>query len=450
MAQALVAEAVADRAVGDPHLARRGVHDGRLPHRVLAATVGMVDVAGHEVLAGTPDTLVAVDRFEADEVGQVGEALVVVGEERDLPVDEVLLEDDVAHRHRQGSVGAGSRGHPLVGELDVLGVVGSDRDHLLAAVACLGHPVGIGRAGHRDVGAPHDQVPRVPPVAGLGNVGLVPEHLRGRVGQVGVPVVERQHRRADQLQEARSRGVGHRGHRRDRREARDPVGAPALDRVDVGGGHDLGDLVPARSDQAPLAACRLVAARLVGVLDDRAPGDDGVAVRRLGLAEHLQQHAAHVGIADPGRRVGVPGEGCPARAPSRLVLRPVGAGGGVVGLLGLPGDDPVLDVDLPGAGPGAVHAMGRAHHLVVAPAVAVERVALASALLVKGALVGRHGGPREELAGADQRTGQRALEAGGLVSHGRSPRRRIDPARPPCYRRPEPGAGWCPRTRRGW
>ena len=62
----------------------------------------------------------------------------------------------------------------------------------------------------------------------------------------------------------------------------------------------------------------------------------------------------------------------------------------VVGLLGLPGDDPVLDVDLPRAGPGAVDAVGGAHHLVVAPAVPVEGVRAAAALLGQGAqVVGR-------------------------------------------------------------
>ena len=163
VAQALVAEAVADRAVGDPHLARGGVDDRRLPHRR-----SRCHPRGGRCRRRRGTCRDARRRprrlgpLEADQVGQVGEALVVVGEERDLLVDEVLLEDDVAHRHRQRAVGAGRGRHPLVGELDVLGVVGGDRDDLLAAVARLGHPVGVRRAGHRDVGAPHDQVARRP------------------------------------------------------------------------------------------------------------------------------------------------------------------------------------------------------------------------------------------------------------------------------------------------
>jgi hypothetical protein len=82
-----------------------------------------------------------------------------------------------------------------------------------------------------------------------------------------------------------------------------------------------------------------------------------------------------------GRRGSAPGWGSrctrrtrPARAAARLVLGAVGTDGGVVRLLGLPGDDPVLDVDLPAARAGAVHPVGRTHDLVVAPAAPVEDV----------------------------------------------------------------------------
>ena len=283
----------------------------------------------------------------------------------------------MAHRHRQRCVGAGPGRQPLVGELHVVGVVGGDGDDLLAAVAGLGHPVRVGGAGDRQVGAPHDQVAGVPPVAGLGHVGLVAEYLRRGDGEVGVPVVEAQHRAADQVHEPGPGGVRDHRHRRDRREAGDPVGAVLLDRVDVGGRDDLGRLVPGGPDQAALAAGRLVRLGPQGVLDDVLPRPHGVAVvLGLGLAEHLEQHAADVGVAHPGRRVGVPGERRPARAAAGLVLRGVRADRRVVGLLGLPGDDPVLDVDLPRAGPGAVHPVGRAHDLVVAPPVPVEVVGL--------------------------------------------------------------------------
>ena len=44
----------------------------------------------------------------------------------------------------------------------------------------------------------------------------------------------------------------------------------------------------------------------------------------------------------------------------------------IVRLLGFPGDDPTLHIDLPGAGAGAVGAVRRAHDFVVLPALAVE------------------------------------------------------------------------------
>src|SRR5699024_12032426 len=73
-----------------------------------------------------------------------------------------------------------------------------------------------------------------------------------------------------------------------------------------------------------------------------------------------------------------PGAGGPAVAPPGLVLGLVRPGRGIVGLLGLPGDRSVLHVDLPGAGAGAVVAVGGAHDLVMAPPLAVEGVAAAA------------------------------------------------------------------------
>ncbi len=130
-----------------------------------------------------------------------------------------------------------------------------------------------------------------------------------------------------------------------------------------------------------LAARRLVAAALVRVGGDLGPGGDRVAEAGLRLAVHLDEHAAGIGVAHPGRRVGVPGERRTARAAARLVLRGVRTDRRIVGLLGLPGDDPVLDVDLPRARAGAVHPVRGADDLVVAPTVPVEDVAVAAALL---------------------------------------------------------------------
>ena len=167
-----------------------------------------------------------------------------------------------------------------------------------------------------------------------------------------------------------------------------------------------------RADQAALAPGGLVGLRPLRVLDDVLPRAHRVAVvLRLGLAEHLQQDAAHVGIADPGRRVGVPGERGAARAAARLVLRGVRPDRGVVGLLGLPGDDPVLDVDLPRAGARAVHAVRGADDLVVAPAVPVEVVGPATARLRQGPQVLGDGALGEEASAAHQRVGERSIRS---------------------------------------
>src|SRR5690606_9779099 len=57
-----------------------------------------------------------------------------------------------------------------------------------------------------------------------------------------------------------------------------------------------------------------------------------------------------------------------AGAAPGLVVGQVRAGTGVIGLLGFPGHQAVLYVDLPTAGAGAVHPMGGSHDPVVLPA----------------------------------------------------------------------------------
>ena len=315
----------------------------------------------------------------------------------------------MAHGHGQGPVGARRHAQPLVGELGVLGVVGGDRHDLLPVVAGLGHEVGVGRAGERQVGAPHDEVLGVVPVARLGHVGLVAEDLRGRRGQVGVPVVEGQHGGADELVEAPAGAVGEHGHGGDDGEAEAAVRAPGADGVDVGGGDDLHGVVPAHAHHAAAPAGRLVGPGGVGIAGDLGPGGHRVAVvALLGRAEGVEQDRAHVGVADAGGGVGVPGEGRAPRAAARLVLGHVRARGGVVGDLLLPGDDAVGDVDLPGARARAVDPVGGVDHLVVAPPVAVEGVRLAAAGEEQSA--GVVGGPAPAQVGAQREQGRDALD----------------------------------------
>jgi hypothetical protein len=129
----------------------------------------------------------------------------------------------------------------------------------------------------------------------------------------------------------------------------DAVGAVFLDRVDVGCGDELVHLVPAAAHEAAHAAHLLVVAPRLGVLDDGGPG----VHRRLGhlqrRAPALEQAAAHHRVLHAVGAVQVPAVLAPRCAAARLVVGHVGARARVVGLLGLPGDDAALDVDLPAA-----------------------------------------------------------------------------------------------------
>jgi hypothetical protein len=186
----------------------------------------VTDVGGAQELRGNVRAVLLRQRHQERKVGELP---YIVGEERRLAVDEELLEDHVPHRESERAVGAGVRVQPLVGELGVVRVVRGDDHDLLAAVAGLGHPVRVGGAGHRDVRAPHHQIRGVPPVARLRHVGLVAEDLRGGDREVGVPVVEGEHRRADEAHETGPRGMRHHRHRGDGREPGDTVGAVCLD-----------------------------------------------------------------------------------------------------------------------------------------------------------------------------------------------------------------------------
>ena len=394
VACALLAEAIGERAT---RVLDRAVGlDNEGTELVVLGALGRAlgHLGGREELAGNQrrriDALVGAfaDLADLHEERAVSVALHVIEEHGLALADVEFLEDDVTHGLGQGAVRTGLDTQPVVRELRVVREVRGHDDDLLAVVAGLGHEVGVGGTGQRQVGAPHDEVLRVEPVAGLGHVGLVAEDLRGGRREVRVPVVEGQHGRADELVEAGARTVGDHRHGGDHREAGDAVRAVLLDRVHVGGGDDLHRLFPGHADHTAAATLRLVGASLLRVLNDRGPRVDRIAEALLGLAEHVEEDAAHVGVLDTGRRVLVPRERRATRAAAGLVLGHVRAGRRVVSLLGFPGDDAVLDVDLPRAGARAVHAVGGAHDLVVAPAIAVEGVAFAAALEEELARVG--------------------------------------------------------------
>ncbi len=98
---------------------------------------------------------------------------------------------------------------------------------------------------------------------------------------------------------------------------------------------------------------------------------------RAGLAPEVREHAADVRVLDPDRAVDVPGGRDAALAAARLVRRQARLEQRVVERLHLPRDDPVLDVDHPGAAARAVDAVGRADRVVVLPAVPIELLPLA-------------------------------------------------------------------------
>ena len=366
--------AVAQRTVGHRRLAGRRVHDHGLPLRRLDR---LSEVVGGQEAVGRVGAAVLAQR---DQEGHVGVCLRVAREERHVAVDVELLEDDVAHGKREGAVHARRHRQPVVGELDVLGVVGGNDHDLLPGIARLDHEVGVGGARDRHVAAPDHEVRGMPPVCGFGHVGLVPEGLRRRRRQICVPVVERVLRAAGERHVPRARGVRDGRHRRDRAHAGHAVGAPALDRVDVRRSAELEGFLPGRAHEAAVPARVLVGLALRRIRRDARPGVDGVGMLLPRLPPHLQQGATHVGVAHAPGLVGVPGEGGAPRAAPGLHVRHVGGSLRIVGRLGLPGDDAVPHVDHPGAGARAVDAVGGAHLAVVAPAVAVELLGTAVTL----------------------------------------------------------------------
>ena len=152
-------------------------------------------------------------------------------------------------------------------------------------------------------------------------------------------------------------------------------GPVLADRVHRRGGDQLARLLPVAAHQPAAATLAAVARRPPRPAANAATGSGSARARR---APALEQAAADVRVAEPGRRVRVPGERRAARAPARLVVGPIRIGSRIVDRLALPGDQPVLDVDVPRARAGAVHAVRGAHDLVVAPAVAIGRLPAAA------------------------------------------------------------------------
>ncbi|CCK02872.1 hypothetical protein BN129_1441 [Cronobacter sakazakii 701] len=277
----------------------------------------------------------------------------------------------MAHRQRHRAVGALFGREPQVAQFGDFGVVRRNGDGFGAFVAHFSKEVGVRGTGLRNVRAPGDDVTGVIPVGGFRHVGLfAPGHRRGG-RQVAIPVVEAQAGTADKRQVTRAGGVRNHRHGRDRREARDAVGAKGFGGPDVGGGDKLIHLLPGRAHKTAASARLFVAFRFFAVFHDGRPGVHRIAVLRFRFAPQFNQAFAHQRIFQTVGAVEIPGVAGPTRAAARLVVRHIGAGTRVVGLLGFPGDQTVFDVNLPAAGTGTVNAVGGADNFVMLPALTV-------------------------------------------------------------------------------
>ena len=366
---ALLAPAEADRTCRDVEIARGVVDRDGLPVGVVALARVADEIRRAQLPVGHQAPVLLRQHHQHRHVG-VATAGV---EEVVAPALRVPLgQDDVAHRQRERGIGALLRVQPQVGELRRFRIVGRDGHDLGAAITGFRHEVRVRRARLRHVGPPHHDEAGIVPVSRFRNVGLLAPGLRGGRRQVAVPVVEGHADAADQRQVSAARGVGHHRHRRDRREADDAVRTVLLRGVHVGGGDEFLRFVPRHAHEAAEAAHRLVFLALRRIVLDRLPGQHRVGVLRLRVAPQLHQALAHHRILDAVRAVEIPGIGRPARAAARFMVRQAGPRARVVGLLRLPGHDPALDVDLPGARPGAVRPVGGTHDLVVRPAGSVR------------------------------------------------------------------------------
>ena len=133
--------------------------------------------------------------------------------------------------------------------------------------------------------------------------------------------------------ENRSRGPGH-----------------TFDGVNVGGGDDLVDLVPGAAHETAQAALGLWFAASGSFSTMAAQASTGLLATRHRARHCLSRRPRTIGYFTRLALYRVPGVAGTARQPRGSWLGRSG-GCGVVGLLGFPGDDAALDVDLPRAEP---------------------------------------------------------------------------------------------------
>ena len=356
-----------DGAVGHGRALAGTVVDHEFPFRVVAAEPQIR--SAYAAARRKHGFAVPFLFIEEQQERQVREALGVILKIRHATIEIKFFQDDMVHRHGQCAVRTRAYGQPMVGELGEVGVVRGNRGNFSAPIPGLDIEVGVRRAGLGQVGTPRDDVARVVPVRALGHVGLLAPNLRRGRGQVAVPVVEADHTRAEHGQEPRPGCEAGHGHGGQRREAENTVRAMFFDGGNERGGDDLGRLIPREADKTALPPRLLVGLALGGIGLDGLPGGDGIVV--VGLFRgfpHFEQLAADIRILHAQRAVDVPRGRDAARTAARLVVGEIGVRRGIVGLLGLPHDDPVLDEHIERTGPRTVDPVGGTHHLVVLPA----------------------------------------------------------------------------------
>ena len=304
----------------------------------------MVQIGGPQKTAG--QVLLAVP-FQNHQKRQIREGFGIIDKIRHLTIEIKFFQNHIRHGHGQGPIGAGFGRQPGIGEFYIFRVVRRHGRHLGSPVTGFGVKVGIGAAGHGQIGAPDDHVACIVPIRTFGHIGLLAPNLGGGRRQIAIPVVKTDHGGTDQRKKAGTGGIADHGHGRDRCEAEDAVRAILFDGVNQGGCDQRCSFIPIRPHEPALPSLALEDFQPYRVFRNTPPGCHGIGMLCQGSPPQAQQGRANVGIAGPDRAVGIPGiGGSPGTAPGFMIrhFRPTSR---IVGALRVPDDDAVFDIHVP-------------------------------------------------------------------------------------------------------
>ncbi len=145
-----------------------------------------------------------------------------------------------------------------------------------------------------------------------------------------------------------------------------------LDGVHHRSGDNLQDGIPVGASQTAFAARLLPPLSRFGTLHQTGPGIDRIVVVSPCAAPQVDQCAANVRVLHTQRAIEIPTGGDATLTAAWFVGRNARLQGRIVEPLHLPGDDSVLDMDVPGTPARAVHAVSAPHDLVVLPSITIE------------------------------------------------------------------------------